>query len=157
VARRGVRERGTLAHVPGLYLGFILFSICGMVMLVYVTHRELDVPTRLREVIRPIAIAIVAVEIAFLAFDALGSARGWFASNPQWVIAIFPPGIPPEEPVLLGFLALLTLVMHAVAGVVLKRLGIGAWIGGRERGSDRAEEAPAERPCGFERDEQAGR
>lgn len=56
----------------------------------------------------------------FLAFDAIGAWRGWFASSPRLNSAIFPPGIPLEEPVLLAFLVLIALVLEAVAR---RRLG----------------------------------
>jgi hypothetical protein len=44
----------------------------------------------------------------FLGFDAVGAARGWFASSPRLNSAIVPPGIPLEEPVLLFFLTLVS-------------------------------------------------
>jgi len=59
---------------------------------------------------------IVAVLLVFLvAFDAIGASRAWFASNPDWVVAILPPGIPPEEPLLLTFLALFSVVVLRTA------------------------------------------
>ena len=89
--------------MPGLYLAFVLFSLAGVTLLAW---RFLPgvVSTRL---LRPIA----AVLVVFLAFDVVGSSRGWFASNPDWVVAIVPPGIPPEEPLLLAFLALFSVVL----------------------------------------------
>lgn len=47
----------------------------------------------------------------FLIFDAAGAARGWFASSPRFNSLIVPPGIPIEEPILLGFLCLLSVVL----------------------------------------------
>jgi hypothetical protein len=90
-------------YVPGLYLAFILFSLAGVALLAW---RFLPgvISTRL---LRPIG----AVLVAFLAFDWIGASRGWFASNPDWVVAIVPPGIPPEEPLLLAFLALFSVVL----------------------------------------------
>jgi xanthine/uracil permease len=89
--------------VPGLYLLVIVVSFAGVCLL---AHRLLPgvVSPRL---LRPIA----AVLMAFLAFDAIGAARGWFASNLDWVTAYLPPGIPPEEPLLLAFLALFSVVL----------------------------------------------
>ncbi len=89
--------------MPGLYLLVILVSIAGVGML---AKRLLPgvVSPRL---IRP----VVAVLAAFLVFDTIGAARGWFASSPDWVVATVPPGIPPEEPLLLGFLALFSVVL----------------------------------------------
>ncbi|HEX4212674.1 MAG TPA: lycopene cyclase domain-containing protein [Candidatus Dormibacteraeota bacterium] len=51
----------------------------------------------------------------FLVFDGVGTARGWFASNPRLNSLIVPPGIPLEEPVLLAFLCLLSVVLRRVA------------------------------------------
>jgi lycopene cyclase domain-containing protein len=48
----------------------------------------------------------------FLAFDAVGAARGWFYSNPDRNSVIVPPGIPLEEPLLLAFLTLVSVVIH---------------------------------------------
>jgi len=92
--------------VPGLYLLVILVSVAGVGLLGY---RFLPgvVSTRL---LRP----ILAVAAVFLAFDTIGAARGWFASSEDWVVAIIPPGIPPEEPLLLAFLALFSVVLFEV-------------------------------------------
>jgi hypothetical protein len=89
--------------VPGLYLAVIVISIAGVGLL---AARFLPglVGARL---VRPVA----AVLVLFLAFDAVGAGRGWFASSTDWVVAIVPPGIPLEEPLLLGFLALLSVVL----------------------------------------------
>jgi hypothetical protein len=51
----------------------------------------------------------------FLAFDALGAARGWFQSDPRLNSLILPPGIPVEEPLLLGFLTLLAAFGYRLA------------------------------------------
>lgn len=89
--------------VPGLYLFVILVSIAGVGLLARrflpgVVGRRLLAP-------------VLAVLAVFLAFDAVGAARGWFASSLDWVVASVPPGIPPEEPLLLGFLALFSIVL----------------------------------------------
>jgi apolipoprotein N-acyltransferase len=96
--------------VPGLYLLAILVSFVGAAVI--------DRRLRLGLWSRATAAAIVAVEVAFLAFDAIGSAGGWFASNPTWVVAIVPPGIPPEEPLLLAFITVWAIVLHRIAGKV---------------------------------------
>jgi hypothetical protein len=92
-----------ISVVPGLYLLVILFSFGGVLLL---AHRFLPGVVGLR-LLRP----IVAVLVVFLAFDVVGAARGWFASNLDWVVAYFEPGIPPEEPLLLAFLALFSVVL----------------------------------------------
>ena len=89
--------------MPGLYLVVILVSLGGVALLAGrflpgVLSRRLLAP-------------VVAVLGVFLAFDVVGSARGWFASSESWVVALIPPGIPPEEPLLLGFLALFSVVL----------------------------------------------
>ena len=90
-------------RVPGLYLAVILVSIAGISLL---ARRFLP-----GVVSRRLAAPVVAVVVAFLAFDLVGASRGWFASNVDWVVAYVPPGIPPEEPLLLGFLALFSVVL----------------------------------------------
>jgi len=61
---------------------------------------------------RRLAIVIACVLVVFLLFDLVGAARGWFASDPDLVVALIPPGIPIEEPILLGFLAFLTVALY---------------------------------------------
>jgi lycopene cyclase domain-containing protein len=51
----------------------------------------------------------------FLVFDAVGAARGWFHSDPRLNSLILPPGIPLEEPLLLGFLTLLAVFGYRLA------------------------------------------
>jgi hypothetical protein len=89
--------------VPGPYLAAIAFSLVGVALL---AHRYLPGVIGAR-LLRPVAVVLVV----FLGFDAVGAARGWFASNEDWVVAIVPPGIPPEEPLLLAFLALFSVVL----------------------------------------------
>lgn len=89
--------------MPGLYLGAILFSLLGVAA---IARRALPGVVTSRLV--PVVASVLGV---FLAFDAVGSARGWFASEERWVVAILPPGIPPEEPLLLAFLALFSVVL----------------------------------------------
>ncbi|MCU0484216.1 MAG: hypothetical protein MUC54_08130 [Chloroflexi bacterium] len=94
--------------MPGLYLAAILGSLAAVVLL--------DRRLRLGLASRPTLVALVAVQVAFLAFDLLGAARGWFASNTDWVVALWPPGIPPEEPLLLAFITLWAITLHRLAG-----------------------------------------
>ena len=101
--------------MPGLYLAAILLSLVGVVLI--------DRRLRLGLWRRAILVAVVIVEVAFLAFDAIGAARGWFASDPRWVVAIVPPGIPPEEPLLLAFIAVWAIVLYRVAERLLDRDG----------------------------------
>jgi hypothetical protein len=98
--------------MPGLYLAAILLSFVGVVLI----DRRLALGIWCRST----AVAIVVVEVAFLAFDAIGAARGWFASDPRWVVAIVPPGIPPEEPLLLAFITLWAILLYLFAE---RRLG----------------------------------
>lgn len=99
--------------MPGLYLAVILVSLAGVTLL---AHRFLP-----GVVSRRLARPVVAVLVAFLAFDLVGAARGWFASNTDWVVAYWPPGIPPEEPLLLAFLALFSIVLFELFRKVLGR------------------------------------
>jgi len=105
--------------VPGLYLAVILFSLAGVSLL---ARRYLPGVIS-RRLLGP----IVAVLVVFLAFDVVGASRGWFASNLDWVIAYFPPGIPPEELLLLTFLALFSVVLFEG----FRRSGGGIKRGGR--------------------------
>jgi xanthine/uracil permease len=89
--------------VPGLYLAVILVSLAGVSLL---ARRHLP-GVMSRRLVAPVA----AVLVVFLAFDVVGAARGWFASNEDWVVAYWEPGIPPEEPLLLAFLALFSIVL----------------------------------------------
>lgn len=89
------------------YLLAILVSLAGMVVI--------DRRWRLGVVSRRLLIVIVVVEVAFLAFDLVGTTRGWFASEADRVVALIPPGIPPEEPLLLAFLATFTVVVYRLA------------------------------------------
>lgn len=90
--------------MPGLYFAFIAFSAVGVGLC---AHRWFP-GTLSPRLLAPIG----AVMLVFLVlFDGIGAARGWFASDPDWVLAVVPPGIPPEEPVLLAFLALFSVVV----------------------------------------------
>ena len=93
--------------MPGLYLAAILLSLVGVILI----DRRLALG-----LMRPATVvAIVVVEVAYLAFAAIGSARGWFASDPRWVVAIVLPGIPPEEPLLLAFITVWAILLYRLA------------------------------------------
>ena len=94
--------------MPGLYLAAILGSFAGVALL--------DRRFRLGLGSRATLVAIVVVEVAFLAFDLVGASRGWFASNTDWVIAYWAPGIPPEEPLLLAFITVWSIALYRLAG-----------------------------------------
>jgi lycopene cyclase domain-containing protein len=81
----------------------------------------LDRRLRLGIVGRRLGLVVVATVPVFLGFDAIGAAQGWFFSNPARNVAIFPPGIPLEEPILLGFLCLLSIALYRLAGRALDR------------------------------------
>jgi lycopene cyclase domain-containing protein len=96
--------------VQALYLLTLLGSIAGVALLdVRVGARV----TAARSTRRRLALTIAVVLVIFLAFDLVGAARGWFASDPDLVVLLVPPGIPLEEPILLGFLAFLTVALYA--------------------------------------------
>ena len=63
--------------------------------------------------------AIALTVPVFLAIDAVGAARGWFSSDPRLSVAMFPPGISFEEPFLLTFLVMLSVVLWRAAGRLL--------------------------------------
>ncbi len=90
-----------------LYLLAILVSFCAMVLI--------DRRLRLGVLGRSLVVTIVVVEAIFLGFDLVATARGWYASGPSTVVAIVAPGIPPEEVLLLAFLATFTIVVLRLA------------------------------------------
>jgi hypothetical protein len=94
--------------MPGLYLAAIVGSFAGLALL--------DRRLRLGLWSRSTLAAIVVVEVAFIAFDLLGAARGWFATDTDWVIAYWWPGIPPEEPLLLAFITAWAIALYRMAG-----------------------------------------
>ena len=90
------------------YLLTIAFSASGVVLL----DRRLGLGSFGKRMLRAVAVTVPA----FLCFDAAGAARGWFHSSAALNIAIFPPGISLEEPLLLSFLVLLSVVLWRAAG-----------------------------------------
>jgi lycopene cyclase domain-containing protein len=84
-----------------LYLITILASAAGVLVL---DRRWLGCITP-RRVLRTVAVTVPL----FLAFDVLGAARGWFASDPRLNLLIIPPGVPVEEPLLLAFITLVSI------------------------------------------------
>jgi hypothetical protein len=86
------------------YLAVLLLSVAGVAFVV----RRFGLKVDSRLVVRAVALTVPL----FLVVDAIGAARGWFFSNPSLSIAIFSPGISLEEPLLLGFLAFLSIVLY---------------------------------------------
>jgi lycopene cyclase domain-containing protein len=85
------------------YLAAILGSAAGVIVL--------NLRLRLRVLGRRLAWAISLTLPVLLAFDAVGASRGWFHSDPGLSLAILPFGISLEEPFLLAFLVLLSVVL----------------------------------------------
>ncbi len=98
--------------MPGLYLLAILGSLAGVALLAW-QHQP---GTLGRRLLAPVGVVLA---VFLILFDGIGAARGWFASDPDWVLAIVPPGIPPEEPLLLAFLAFLSVVLVRAARRIL--------------------------------------
>ena len=86
------------------YLAILLLSFAGVAFVI----RRFRLKVDLWLVLPAVALTVPV----FLLVDAIGAARGWFFSNPQLNIAIFPPGISLEEPVLLAFLAFLSIALR---------------------------------------------
>jgi lycopene cyclase domain-containing protein len=86
-----------------LYLAAILGSLAGISLLDRRLHTGIASP----RLVRTVAVTVGT----FLVFDLVGSARGWFASNPSLNVHIFPPGIPLEEPVLLTLLTVTSVAL----------------------------------------------
>jgi lycopene cyclase domain-containing protein len=91
------------------YLAVLLVSFAGVVAL----DRRLGAGVTTARVRGRLLFTIAATLVPFLSFDAVGAARGWFASEPARVVLLVPPGIPLEEPVLLAFLAVLSAALFA--------------------------------------------
>ena len=92
------------------YLLALLVSVVGVTLLDRRIGARITATGATR---RRLAIVIACVLVVFLLFDLVGAARGWFASDPDLVVALIPPGIPIEETILLGFLAFLTVALYA--------------------------------------------
>ncbi len=91
------------------YLALLLVSVVGVVAL----DRRFGAGVTRRASLPRLARAAGTVLVVFLAFDLVGVVRGWFATEPARVVLLLPPGIPLEEPILLAFLALLSVAMYA--------------------------------------------
>ena len=86
------------------YLAILLLSFAGVAFVI----RRFGLKVDSRLVLRAVALTVPV----FLLVDAIGAARGWFFSNPRLNIAIFPPGVSLEEPVLLAFLTFLSITLR---------------------------------------------
>ncbi|MDA8332617.1 MAG: hypothetical protein M0027_15715 [Candidatus Dormibacteraeota bacterium] len=93
------------------YLAALVLSWGGVLWLGFRVRLGLEPRRVLRAMVLTVAL--------FLAFDAAGVLRGWFRSSPTYNVVFFPPGIPLEEPVLLGFLVLLSVSLYRLAMTVL--------------------------------------
>lgn len=91
-----------------VYLSAIALSATGVAL----AARRLRLGVSRHRLLRAIALTVPV----FLVLDAAGAARGWFRSNPDLNVAIVPPGISLEEPLLLSFLVLLSIVLWRAAG-----------------------------------------
>lgn len=85
------------------YLVALVVSWAGVLFL----DRRLRLGVAGPRLVRAIALMVPPL----LVFDTVGAARGWFSSSPRLNSVIVPPGIPIEEPVLLAFLTLLSVVL----------------------------------------------
>lgn len=94
------------------YLAALILSWAGVLIL----DRRLRLGVAGTRLVRCILVTVPL----FLVFDGFGAARGWFASNPGLNSVILPPGIPLEEPVLLAFLCLLSVVVCRIARRALR-------------------------------------
>ena len=94
-----------------IYLAAIIFSAAGILLL----DRRMRLGAFGPRLVRAVALTVPV----FLVIDAVGAARGWFSSDPHLSVAIFPPGISFEEPFLLTFLVMLSVVLWRAAGRLL--------------------------------------
>ncbi|MEX8032048.1 lycopene cyclase domain-containing protein [Microbacterium sp. 20-116] len=96
--------------MPGIYLGAILFSLTGMMLIDWKYSLALRVaPWRT-------ALAVVAGTVFFLAWDLVGIMTGVFVKgeSPLFVGIVLAPHLPLEEVFFLLFLSYLAVVMFAV-------------------------------------------
>ena len=91
-----------------VYLSAIALSATGVAL----AARRLRLGVAAHRLLRAAAVTVPV----FLVLDAIGAARGWFRSSPDLNVAILPPGISLEEPLLLSFLVLLSVVLWRIAG-----------------------------------------
>jgi lycopene cyclase domain-containing protein len=92
---------GAVIHFA--YMAAILLGGAGVLVL----DRRLRLGAAGPRLIRAIALTVPPL----LVFDGVGAARGWFASSARLNSLIVAPGVPVEEPVLLAFLSLLSVVL----------------------------------------------
>lgn len=85
------------------YLAALVLAWAGVLVL----DRRLRLGVAGLRLVRAMALTVPPL----LVFDAVGAARGWFASSARLNSLIVAPGIPLEEPVLLAFLTLLSVVL----------------------------------------------
>ena len=98
-----------------IYLATILVSAAGILLL----DRRIRLDAFGPRLMRAVALTVPV----FLVIDAVGAARAWFISDPHLSLAIFPPGISFEEPFLLTFLVILSVVLWRAAGRLLDAPG----------------------------------
>ena len=98
-----------------IYMVAIIFSAAGILLL----DRRMRLGVFGPRIVRAVALTVPV----FLVIDAVGAARGWFSSDPRLSMAILPPGISFEEPFLLTFLVLLSVVLWRAAGRLLDAPG----------------------------------
>ncbi|MCM3503417.1 lycopene cyclase domain-containing protein [Microbacterium sp. P26] len=96
--------------MPGIYLGAILFSLIGMMLI--------DGKYSLALRVAPLrtALAVLGGTVFFLAWDLVGIATGVFVKgeSPLFVGVMLAPHLPLEELFFLLFLSYLAIVMFAV-------------------------------------------
>lgn len=119
----------------GLYLGALLFSLAGMLLLDW-RHRLF-----LWRAPRRALLTLAAGVVLMLAADAVGIFCGIFeiGETPYLTGIVLAPELPLEEPLFLLFLCQLTMVLVTGTERVL------AWWAGRSGGSTRASDAEAAR------------
>jgi len=96
--------------MPGIYLGAILFSLVGMMLIDWKWSLALRVAPR-RTVL-----AVLGGTVFFLAWDLVGIITGVFVKgeSPLFVGIVLAPHLPLEEVFFLLFLSYLAVVMFAV-------------------------------------------
>jgi hypothetical protein len=83
------------------YLGYLVLATAGM-LLESIRMRILD-----HRLVRSLLLTMAV----FLAFDAVGVARGWFQVNPELNLWVLPGGISIEEVINLAFLTIFSIAL----------------------------------------------